>query len=280
MTPHDAGDDRDAEIPRAAVDILAEAEWITVFTGAGMSAESGVPTFRDAQTGLWENFDAEQLATPDAWNSDPALVWGWYQWRAHLVREAAPNAGHLALSALAQPLDGTHDTMTHDAPSVMVVTQNVDDLHERAGNTVVSHLHGSLFAPRCSRCGHPYEGTDADPATATDDRRVEPPACPICLSPVRPGVVWFGEPLPAESWARAEQVFNVADAVLVVGTSGIVYPAAALPERAAARGIPVIELNPHPSGVSSVATHSIRTTAARGLPEIVEAVRAARRSGG
>ena len=273
MTYDDALTTPDAQIPQAAIDTLAGAEWITVFTGAGMSADSGVPTFRDAQTGLWENFDAEQLATPQAFNADPALVWGWYQWRAHLVRQAAPNAGHLALSALAEPTDEADD-----APSVMVVTQNVDDLHERAGNTVVSHLHGSLFAPRCSRCGHPYEGRDADPTTATDERPVEPPACPICLSPVRPGVVWFGEPLPAEPWARAEQVFDVADAVLVVGTSGIVYPAAALPERAANRGIPIIELNPEPSGLSSVATHSIRTTAARGLPEIAERVRATRRN--
>ncbi|GAB32590.1 NAD-dependent deacylase [Gordonia otitidis] len=263
--------DAPVRIPQAAVDVLAGAEWIIVFTGAGMSAESGVPTFRDAQTGLWENFDPEQLASPEAWNADPALVWGWYQWRAHLVSEAEPNAGHVALTALAESADGTGDM-----PSVMVVTQNVDDLHERAGNTVVSHLHGSLFAPRCSRCGHPYQGTDADPSTATDERPVEPPACPICLSPVRPGVVWFGESLPADAWARAEQVFDAADAIIVVGTSGIVYPAAALPERAAARGIPVIELNPQPSGLSSIATHSIRTTAARGLPDIVERVRAAR----
>lgn len=273
MTSDDALTTPGAQIPQAAIDILAGAEWITVFTGAGMSAESGVPTFRDAQTGLWENFDAEQLATPQAWNADPALVWGWYQWRAHLVSRAAPNAGHLALSALAERADESDD-----APSVMVVTQNVDDLHERAGNTVVSHVHGSLFAPRCSRCGHPYEGRDANPATATDEHPMEPPSCPICLSLVRPGVVWFGEPIPPEPWARAEQVFDVADAVLVVGTSGIVYPAAALPERAPARGIPVIELNPQPSGLSSVATHSIRTTAAQGLPEIAERVRAARRS--
>ena len=147
MTYDDALTTPDAQIPQAAIDTLAGAEWITVFTGAGMSADSGVPTFRDAQTGLWENFDAEQLATPQAFNADPALVWGWYQWRAHLVRQAAPNAGHLALSTLAEPTDEADD-----APSVMVVTQNVDDLHERAGNTVVSHLHGSLFAPRCSRC--------------------------------------------------------------------------------------------------------------------------------
>lgn len=191
MTSDDALTTPGAQIPQAAIDILAGAEWITVFTGAGMSAESGVPTFRDAQTGLWENFDAEQLATPQAWDADPALVWGWYQWRAHLVSRAAPNAGHLALSALAERADEADD-----APSVMVVTQNVDDLHERAGNTVVSHVHGSLFAPRCSRCGHPYEGRDANPATATDEHPMEPPSCPICLSLVRPGVVWFGEPIP------------------------------------------------------------------------------------
>lgn len=255
------GETAGVEVPEGAVAALANAEWVTVFTGAGMSAESGVPTFRDAQTGLWRNFEAESLATPAAWRADPALVWGWYQWRARRVREVAPNAGHRALAEFG------HDT------AVQIVTQNVDDLHERAGSSVISHLHGSLFEPRCSRCGLPYEGTDADPGTATDESPAEPPLCPVCLSPVRPGVVWFGEPLPADAWERAQRVFDLADVIVVVGTSGVVYPAAALPEQAADRGLPLIEINPEPTVLTSRATHSIRTTAAVGLPALIAAAR-------
>nr|WP_040510614.1 NAD-dependent deacylase [Gordonia soli] len=244
----------------AAIEAVRAAEWVTVFSGAGMSAESGIPTFRDAQTGLWERFDPAQLATPEAWSGDPALVWGWYQWRARLVRDTEPNAGHRALTALAADR------------SVLVVTQNVDDLHERAGNEVVAHLHGSLFAPRCSHCETPYRGVDADPDNAVEQVRVEPPTCPICLSPVRPGVVWFGEALPGDAWTRAEQAIAAAQVVIVVGTSGIVYPAASLPERAAGAGIPVIEVNPVASALDDVVAHRIAAPAGVGLPALVRAV--------
>lgn len=250
----------DPRLPEAAVEAVRRAEWITVFTGAGMSAESGLATFRDADTGLWERFDPTTLATPQAWSDDPAMVWAWYQWRARKVRGTEPNAGHRALVELATDR------------AVMVVTQNVDDLHERAGSNVVSHLHGSLFAPRCSNCGRPYLGTDADPGRAVEQLRIEPPVCPFCLAPVRPGVVWFGEPLPQQAWSGAENAFAAADVVVVVGTSGIVYPAAALPERAAAAGKQVIEFNPEPSALSAVATHSIRASAAVGLPALVAAI--------
>ncbi|GAA3688952.1 SIR2 family NAD-dependent protein deacylase [Gordonia hankookensis] len=249
------------DLPGDVVEAVRRAEWITVFTGAGMSAESGIATFRDAETGLWEEFDPAQLATPEAWAADPALVWGWYQWRARMIRDAQPNAGHRALVELARDR------------AVMVVTQNVDDLHERAGSDVVSHLHGSLFAPRCSHCGRPYQGTDADPEVAVHEVRVEPPTCPVCLSAIRPGVVWFGEPLPTDAWTTAENVFAASDVVLVVGTSGIVYPAAELPERAIAAGTPVIEFNPEPSALSREVTHTIRSSAAIGLPALVAAVR-------
>ncbi|AZG43930.1 SIR2 family NAD-dependent protein deacylase [Gordonia insulae] len=248
------------ELPAAAVEAVRRADWVTVFTGAGMSAESGIATFRDAEVGLWERFDPAELATPEAWADDPALVWGWYQWRARLVRDASPNPGHLALAELGR------------GRTVMVVTQNVDDLHERAGSEVISHLHGSLYSPRCSNCGRPYDGTDAEPDRAVHELRVEPPTCPVCLSAVRPGVVWFGEALPADAWSKAEKAFAASDVVIVVGTSGIVYPAAALPERAMSAGVPVIEFNPEPSALSSQVTHSIRASAAVGLPALVEAV--------
>lgn len=247
-------------IDPGVVALVRDASWVTVCSGAGMSAESNVPTFRDAETGLWANFDPTRLATPEAWDADPALVWAWYQWRARLVRNARPNTGHEAIAEWAQ------------RRTVMVITQNVDDLHERAGSAVTAHLHGSLFAPRCSNCGLPYFGTDADPDRAIEALRVEPPTCPRCLSSVRPGVVWFGEPLPADAWGRAADAAAGCDLLIVVGTSNIVYPAASLPERAAAAGIPTIEINPDPTPLSPSVTHALRTTAGIGLTALLECV--------
>lgn len=262
---------------------VAHAEWVTVFSGAGMSAESGIPTFRDAQTGLWEHFDAASLATVDAWDADPALVWGWYQWRARLASQAAPNAGHYALAALSDAGSATTER------SVMIVTQNVDDLHERASTPVLSHLHGSLFAPRCARCCAPYALPTEQPAdiapdpigevatapdldTALDALRIAPPECRYCGGLIRPGIVWFGEHLPEDAWSRAENAFRAADVVIVVGTSGIVYPAASLPERAAREGVPVIEVNPEPSALTPIASHRIAAGAATALPALVAAI--------
>lgn len=237
------------EVPPRIGELVAAASRITVLTGAGMSAESGVPTFRDAQSGLWARFDAEQLATEDAFRRDPALVFGWYLWRLDLVRAAAPNPGHRALADWARASD------------VRLITQNVDDLHERAGSDVLAHLHGSLADFRCSRCATPYR--DALPAAAPAGR-VEPPPCPACGAAVRPGVVWFGEALPPVAFAQAVQACRDADLVVVVGTSGLVYPAAGLPDVAAAEGVPVIEINPTPAPIS--ADHRWATTAALGLP--------------
>ncbi|SIS13205.1 SIR2 family NAD-dependent protein deacylase [Williamsia sterculiae] len=255
MTIHDA--DPQALIPDAAVDALRAADAVTVFTGAGMSAESGVPTFRDAHTGLWERFDPALLATVGAWERDPDMIWAFYQWRARMVRVAQPNAGHHSLAHLAA-----------DVPT-SIVTQNIDDLHERAGSTDVSHLHGSLFNPICAYCGRPYRGLDADPDRAVEQFRVEPPICPVCLGSVRPGVVWFGENLPERPWMTAESAMLTSDVVVVVGTSGVVYPAASLPEMAAAQGVPVLEINPETTPLSPIAQWSVRTTAAKGLPELV-----------
>lgn len=254
--------------------LVAGARWITVFSGAGMSAESGVATFRDAQTGLWARYDPEALSTPQAWESDPALVWGWYQWRAHLVRVAEPNAGHRALADLSTAgmrSDDGQEAGGGEARAVMVVTQNVDDLHERAGTPVVSHLHGSLFAPRCSACEHPYPRTEPS-IPGPETFRIAVPRCQVCDALVRPGIVWFGEALPADAWNRAESAFRASDLILVVGTSGLVYPAASLPERAARADIPIIEINPESSLLTPIATHRIRAGAARALPALVEAI--------
>ena len=252
----------DPALDPAIADLVRAAARVTVCSGAGMSAESNVPTFRDAQTGLWERFDPTELATPEAWSRDSAMVWAWYQWRAKLVRATTPNPGHVALAEWAR------------SRTVSVITQNVDDLHERAGSDVVAHLHGSLFEPRCSNCDLPYSGVDADPEIATESPRVEPPSCPRCLSEVRPGVVWFGEPLPSDAWTRAADAAVDCDLLIVVGTSGLVYPAASLPEHALAVGIPVIEINPEPTPLSPSLTHFMRTTAGAGLPALLREVRA------
>ena len=250
-------------IPPNVLESVRSADNLVAFTGAGMSAESGISTFRDGETGLWSRFRFDELATPEAWAKDPALVWAWYQWRAHEVRRAEPNPGHRALAAL-----GAHR-------HVRVVTQNVDDLHERAGSSVAAHLHGSLFAPRCRDCGRPYSGAVEPPwdsSTPEPTLRVDPPICGHCLSEVRPGIVWFGEALPMDAWAAAEAAVLASDAVLVIGTSSLVYPAARLPESALNHGIPVIEINPEPTPLSPFASAIWRTTAATGLPALAAAL--------
>ena len=234
--------------------VVARASRVVVFTGAGMSAESGVPTFRDALTGLWAKFDPMTLATPEAWADDPDLVWAWYAERAERVRAVAPNPGHVAIAELAT-------AKAADGRRVDVVTQNVDDLHERAGAEVIAHLHGSLFAPRCESCGRPET-----PDTAVAAPR---PKCPLCGESVRPGVVWFGEMLPESDWRAAESAVRAADLMIIVGTSGVVRPAADLPRRAFATGIPIIEVNPQPSDLTDLATLHLEGTAGQILPDLL-----------
>ncbi|GAA2638414.1 SIR2 family NAD-dependent protein deacylase [Paractinoplanes durhamensis] len=239
---------------RDAGDLLRDAERIVVFTGAGMSAESGVPTFRDALTGLWQRFDAQALATPEAFEADPALVWGWYEWRRAEVELVWPNAGHRAVATIAA-----------HTPDTLVITQNVDDLHERAGTTRIVHLHGSLFAPRCSACGHAAAVSEL-PA---EGGRIPPPACADCGDDVRPGVVWFGEPLPADALSAATEAASDCDLLLTIGTSGLVHPAAEIPYMAARAGAAVIQINPEPTPIDSVATINLRGPAAQILPDLV-----------
>lgn len=182
---------------------------IAVLTGAGISAESGIPTFRGAG-GLWENYRAEDLATPEAFARDPATVWRWYEWRRSIVRQAEPNLAHTALSTLEHGLP---------AGSVTVITQNVDELHRRAGSRNLIELHGSIFRVRCIR--------DQKLRPALDPFVDLPPRCE-CGSLLRPDVVWFGEPLPERALAEAAERVSEADLLLIVGTSGLVYPAAGL----------------------------------------------------
>lgn len=235
---------------RAAVDGAVRA---VALTGAGTSAESGLATFRSAPDGLWARFRPEELATPEAWRHDRALVWAWYQWRTAQVLAAEPNAGHRALAAW---------------PGLRVVTQNVDDLHERGGSTDVLHLHGSLLAPRCEACGRPARVDVPDVATASAAERTPPPPCAQCGESVRPGVVWFGEQVSAID--AAVDVVRSCDLLLVVGTSGLVHPAAGLADLAIDAGASVVEINPEAAPSSGGRRVGWRTTAAVGLPALLD----------
>ncbi len=240
-----------------AARLLSAAGRVVVFTGAGISAESGVPTFRDALTGLWERFDAQALATPRAFRDDPDLVWGWYEWRRAQVGAVQPNAGHHAVTVVEAR-----------APHTDVITQNVDDLHERAGSRQPLHLHGSLFAPRCSSCAAPA-AVSAAADEPVQGRRLAPPSCVRCGAPVRPGVVWFGEALPEAALDAAVRAASACDVLLTVGTSGLVHPAAELPRLAARAGAAVIQVNPQPTPLDAIATVTLAGTAARVLPALV-----------
>lgn len=249
-----------------AAELLGGARRVVIFTGAGISAESGVPTFRDDLTGLWARFDAQRLATAEAFHADPDLVWGWYEWRRARVLQTEPNPGHLAIA-----------TIEAQIPGSTVVTQNVDNLHERAGTRNAIHLHGSLFAPRCvAAAAHPatFQDTpDDETAQPHEGRRISPPRCASCGALVRPGVVWFGEALPAAALAAAVEAAAACDVLLAVGTSGVVYPAAEIPHIAASSGAAVIQVNPEPTPLDGIAAINLRGTAAQVLPALVAASR-------
>ncbi|HEX8171347.1 MAG TPA: NAD-dependent deacylase [Thermoanaerobaculia bacterium] len=217
---------------------------IVVFTGAGVSADSGIPTFRGAG-GLWRNFKAEELATPEAFRRDPALVWEWYEWRRGLIRAAQPNDAHRAVARL---------------PDAVVVTQNVDGLHQRAGAADVVELHGNIFRVRCLREGTTHVREDAFPDL--------PPSC-TCGALLRPDVVWFGEMLPDDAVTRAVSVIRNADLLLLIGTSGVVHPAAGFVNLH--HGLS-IEINPESSALTSNCSFAIAARAAEATPPIVDAI--------
>ncbi len=227
------------ELNRVA-EMLAGARRVVTLTGAGMSAESGVPTFRDALTGLWSRYNPEELATPEAFRRHPERVFGWYVSRLRAVERAKPHVGHYALAKMARWLGGSFD----------VVTQNVDGLHRRAGSDPVIELHGSLRTFRCFDRGHPFAVERVLALAGDREREIPPPSCPECGSPIRPGVVWFGEALPEEAIARASSAAQQCEIMLVIGTSAIVYPAAAMPSLAAAHGARIVEINPDETPLS------------------------------
>jgi len=225
---------------------------VVALTGAGISAESGIPTFRDAQTGLWARFRPEELATAAAFRRDPKLVWDWYEWRRGLVAQAAPNAGHLAL-ARAEGL----------VPAFTLVTQNVDGLHARAGSRRVIELHGNLHRNKC------FE-EDAVVAEGVAEA-AGPPRCPRCGSPLRPDVVWFGETLPPQALAEAEAAASECDLLFSIGTSAAVFPAAQLPVTALRSGAMVVEINKDRTPLTGVATFSLLGAAGEILPRLLAA---------
>ncbi len=235
-------------IPELLVEKLRAATHVTVLTGAGVSAESGVPTFR-GEHGLWKSHRPEDLATPLAFRRDPVLVQDWYRHRRALVQACAPNPGHQALARL--------ETLV---PHFTLVTQNVDSLHEQAGSAHVLHLHGSIAQSYCADCG---KDADLDAGTSL------PVFCLACGGLVRPGVVWFGENLPHDTLEQAENAAAQADVLLSIGTSGVVYPAAALPLIAREHGAFVAEINPERSAIAHQLHLWIGAPAGEALPALV-----------
>jgi NAD-dependent deacetylase len=239
-------------IPEALVAALRGAEHVVVLTGAGVSAESGVPTFREAQTGLWAQYDPQQLATAAAFERDPRRVWEWYAWRRQLIAQATPNEGHYALAALEARV-----------PRFSLITQNIDELHQRAGTRETVELHGSIGRCRCVACDevtrHWTEGDDV------------PPRCPTCGGMLRPDVVWFGEAVPFDALARAVAATHDADLFFSIGTSTVVYPAAALPLEAIEHGATAVEINPEETPATVMMDYVLRGPAGRILPRLVTA---------
>ena len=242
-----------------AAEILSRAERVVVSSGAGMSKESGIPTFRDAMEGLWANFDPQELATEQGFRRDPRRVWSWYAWRRQRIAEARPNAGHFAVAEMATVI-----------PSLAVVTQNVDGLHTDAGSADVIEVHGSIRRVKCLDRGHLFSG---ELPPYEDGEEQDPPACPACGSPLRPDVVWFGEMLPAVAVERAWSLAGRCDAMLLIGTSGTVWPAAELPLVGRRSGARILEVNPTPSELTHAADVFLQAPAGQVLPALLDEIR-------
>ena len=230
--------------------LIGGAHSLTVLTGAGVSAESGIPTFRGA-AGLWRQFRAEDLATQQAFARDPQLVWEWYDWRRDLIAKAEPNPGHHAIAALERA-----------AQRFTLITQNVDGLHDLAGSRNILKVHGDIWEVRCLDCGASHV-----------DRRAPlpqlPPRCPKCNGIERPAVVWFGESLPQDVWFQAEKAAREAEVFLIAGTSAQVYPAAGLAIMAKRAGAVIVEVNIDESGVTSIADYVLREPSGKILPQLL-----------
>jgi NAD-dependent deacetylase len=234
---------------------LLTAQSVVAFTGAGVSAESGVPTFRGTD-GLWAKFRPEELANVDAFIRNPSLVWEWYAHRKRIIASIEPNAGHRALVE-----------MEALVPSFTIITQNIDNLHTRAGSSRVVELHGNIERNYCIRCGCAYSN-----ASVLQQDTV--PTCAACGGLVRPDVVWFGEMLPEDQWDHAVRASESADVFLSIGTSGVVYPAASLPLLAKRHGAFLVEVNPDPTPLTGEVDEFLRGPSGVILPAICDRVRA------
>ena len=235
-------------IPQELIERLAAARRVAVLTGAGISAESGIPTFRDALSGLWAHYDPQELATPEGFARNPKLVWEWYAERRARIAGVQPNPGHAALAAL----EKRYEKFT-------LVTQNIDSLHQRAGSREVVELHGNIARVKCSVEQH----------VVSDFRQDEsPPRC-RCGAYLRPDVVWFGEMLPAEALARAEEAAEHCEVFFSIGTSAQVYPAAELPLRALSAGATVVEINPERTALTRHARFALQGAAGSVLPQLL-----------
>jgi len=244
------------ELPSGLIELLQNARKLLVLTGAGMSAESGVPTFRDAQSGLWSRYRPEELATPEAFRDHPQTVWDWYAERRENIRRVRPHAGHVALAGMERHFD-----------VLLVATQNVDGLHQQAGSTSVIELHGNIMRSICSRTGRPIEDSWIE---SNPGRPPRSPHHPKGFA--RPAVVWFGELLPEGAMERAASAALACDVCFSIGTSTLVQPAASLPVIALRSGAAVIEINPSPTALSELADFSLQATAASALTAISAAL--------
>ncbi|GAI00629.1 unnamed protein product [marine sediment metagenome] len=234
------------------IEILNSSKSLFILTGAGISAESGIPTFRGTD-GLWKNYSATDLATPEAFEKNPELVWEWYHWRQGIILKAEPNPAHFAVAELEKKFN-----------NFLLLTQNVDNLHRRAGSKKVLELHGNIFRARCLSCGRIVH------------HQIEPgkeiinlPKCD-CEGLLRPDIVWFGEQIPQDIWQASLEFLSAADTSIICGTSGIVWPAAAIPEMAKKNRAKIIEINLEPTPISSIVDVSILGKAGKILPLIIQ----------
>ena len=242
------------QAPTELISSLESATHTTILTGSGISAESGVPTFREAQTGLWSQYDPESLATPDAFERDPVLVWQWYRWRRELIGEAKPNRGHMALVELESLIR-----------NCSLITQNVDGLHQLAGSSAVIELHGNIMRSKCTRDGRIVK----EISDSSDDL----PHCPDCGGLLRPDVVWFGEALPRDNYHEALNAAKNSDIFFTIGTSGVVQPAASLALEARARGAIIVEINIEDTPLTQFSDFVLRGTAGEILPSLVKSIK-------
>lgn len=250
----------DTELVTTVRELIKKAKRVCILTGAGVSAESGIATFRDAQEGkgLWSQYDPQQLASIEGFRQDPTMVWQWYQWRREVNKDKQPNPAHLAI---AQWQKQTRESGSKQV--IELVTQNVDGLHQKAGSDPdlysVIEIHGNIWQNHCLQCGEAHQDSVQE--------EVDVPQCQYCGGQIRPSVVWFGEALDADKWQAAESAAYCCDLFLSIGTSSQVYPAAGLMQLAKSQGAKVIEINPEPTQ-SSIVDYQIKGKAGEIMPSL------------